>query len=279
MIIRGTHTTSYTYDAPVTLDRHAVRLQPRTGSDQTLRGFEIRVSPAPTAQTHTVDAEGNALNTFWFLNPTTRLEIETRFEVENRRTNPFDFIPSAMSKFPLQLTPEERELLRPSLKAFPSPAIDTLAHQLAASSDGSALGFTLAANRWISENVVPVVRRHGLPRLPENTLDDKKGACRDQAVLLMALCRAKGIPARFVSGYHLKSAADATQHDLHAWAEVWIPDGGWRGFDPTLGLATTDSHIAVAASAFYALAAPVTGSFRGNVIARLPTHAIDLHAV
>ncbi len=279
MIIRGTHTTTYTYDAPVTLDRHIVRLQPRTGGDQTLRRFEIRVNPAPTTQTQTVDAEGNALNVFWFLNATSRLEIETCFEVESLRTNPFDFVPSLSSGFPLQLMPDERELLRPCLKGFPSPEIDTLAHHIAASSDGSALGFTLAANRWISENVASGVRRHGQPRMPEHTLSDKKGACRDQAVLLMALCRAKGIPARFVSGYHLKSAADVTRHDLHAWTEVWLPDGGWRGFDPTLGLATAERHIAVAASAFFALASPVTGCFCGNVIARLPTHAIRLGTI
>jgi transglutaminase-like putative cysteine protease len=51
---------------------------------------------------------------------------------------------------------------------------------------------------------------------------------------------------------------------MHAWAEVYVPGGGWRGYDPTHGLAIADRHIAVAASAQPALAAPVSGTFRGT---------------
>jgi len=276
MILSGTHTTAYIYDAPVTLDMHAVRLQPRTGGDQLLRRFDIEVSPTPVAQTQAIDAEGNALYCFWFIGPTTHLTIKTRFEVENRRANPFDFIPSAMSTLPPQLPPDERELLRPCLKTAASPDIAQLAQALAAGSDGSALGFVAAANGWISTNIRAVSRKHGVPLAPETTLSDRRGACRDQAVLLMALCRDQGIPARFVSGYLLKN--DADPHELHAWAEAWIPGGGWRAFDPTLGLAVADRHVAVAASYVYSLAAPVSGSYRGNVVSRPPTHDVELAA-
>ncbi|MEO0770789.1 MAG: 4Fe-4S binding protein, partial [Cyanobacteria bacterium J06649_4] len=43
-----------------------------------------------------------------------------------------------------------------------------------------------------------------------------------------------------------EDSAEDSNHDLHAWAEVYIPGGGWRGFDPTLGLAVGDRHIAIA---------------------------------
>lgn len=277
MIISGTHLTSYSYDAPVMLDMHAIRLQPRTGGDQLLRRFDIRITPSPAAKTQTVDAEGNALNLFWFLGQTAQLDVETHFEVETLKTNPFDFIPSQPAAMTPQLPPDEREILRPCLsKAIVAPDIENLAQQLAQSSDGSAFSYVLAANRWLYENLSVTVRRHGPPRMPEITLSERKGACRDFALLLMALCRVQGIPARFVSGYHLKKGPDTTGNDLHAWTEVWIPGGGWRGFDPTLGLAVAEHHIAVAASASAALAAPVTGSFHGNVVARLPSHTITL---
>ena len=51
---------------------------------------------------------------------------------------------------------------------------------------------------------------------------------------------------------------------LHAWAEVYIPGGGWRGYDPSSGLAVSDRHIAVASGANHELIAPVSGSFYGD---------------
>jgi len=51
---------------------------------------------------------------------------------------------------------------------------------------------------------------------------------------------------------------------LHAWAEVFLPGGGWRGYDPTLGLAVADRHVALASGATPLQAASVTGSFRGT---------------
>lgn len=71
-----------------------MRLQPRTGGGQFLRRFDIAVSSAPVVQAEVVDLAGNALRLFWFLGATTRLAITTRFEVETRLINPFDFIPS-----------------------------------------------------------------------------------------------------------------------------------------------------------------------------------------
>jgi transglutaminase-like putative cysteine protease len=73
-----------------------------------------------------------------------------------------------------------------------------------------------------------------------------------------------GIAARFVSGYELGSAMNPNGGDLHAWAEVYLQGGGWRGYDPSRGLAVADDHIPVAASSDPALASPVSGSFRGS---------------
>ena len=52
---------------------------------------------------------------------------------------------------------------------------------------------------------------------------------------------------------------------MHAWPEVYLPNGGWRGFDPTHGSAVTDEHVAVAAAADPPDATPIDGSFFGNV--------------
>ena len=75
--------------------------------------------------------------------------------------------------------------------------------------------------------------------------------------------RAVGLAARFVSGYQQGESEQEKRH-LHAWAEVYLPDAGWRAFDPTNGLAVADRHVAVAAAVAPPQTAPVTATYRGN---------------
>ncbi len=56
---------------------------------------------------------------------------------------------------------------------------------------------------------------------------------------------------------------------MHAWAEVYVPGGGWRGYDPSQGLAVAATHVAVAAAADPRLAAPISGTFRGPARSRM----------
>jgi transglutaminase-like putative cysteine protease len=120
----------------------------------------------------------------------------------------------------------------------------------------------------IAESCQYIVREVGDPLPAEVTLTQRKGSCRDLTVLFMEACRALGIAARFLSGYHVPLTDQI--HRLHAWAEVYLPGGGWRGYDPTAGLAVGDPHIVVAAGSTPRMAAPISGSFRGeNITATL----------
>ena len=85
-----------------------------------------------------------------------------------------------------------------------------------------------------------------------------------------------GLAARFASGYAYSEKPDAT--DLHAWGEVFLPGGGWRGYDPSQGLAVADRHVTVAAAANPRDAAPVTGTFRGDGVIAALTAEIELQA-
>ena len=94
-------------------------------------------------------------------------------------------------------------------------------------------------------------------------MEQRQGACRDFAVLFIDACRCVGLAARFVSGYQ-DAYRSMGKRDLHAWAEVYLPGAGWRGYDPTRGLAVADHHVAVAAAADPQNAAPVTATYRGR---------------
>ena len=81
-------------------------------------------------------------------------------------------------------------------------------------------------------------------------------------MLMVACCRVVGLPARFVSGYQLLEPAP-DQYDLHAWAEIYLPGAGWRGFDPSAGGEVTPRYVVLATSSKPELTAAVSGSFSG----------------
>ncbi len=103
------------------------------------------------------------------------------------------------------------------------------------------------------------MREEGMPWEAGVTWRRKQGSCRDLTVLFMEVCRAMGLAARFVSGYEVGDE-ETSQWELHAWAEVYLPGAGWRGYDPTHGLAVGDRHIALAANPLPQYCAPVKGA-------------------
>lgn len=271
------HETRYSFDAPVFLEPHAIRLRPRDGAGQRVARYGITIEPTPTVIAETLDLYGNVVTQSWFEGLTPSLAIDVDFEVETLRSNPFDF---------LLLTPATRPLPWPADKAIP-PAylareagmtanVDALAAEHIAAAEG-VMGFLMSITKSLGESFTVDIREDGEPHPAERTLLARHGSCRDIAVLMVDTCRAAGIPARFVSGY--QEGDPVQEHrDLHAWTEAYVPGAGWRGFDPTLGLAVVDRHIAVAAAPEPPEAAPVTGIFRGRARAILE-HRIQLDVV
>jgi len=92
----------------------------------------------------------------------------------------------------------------------------------------------------------------------------KRGSCRDYSALFMEACRQLGIASRFVSGYLHAPTTEVGGAATHAWAEVYIPGAGWKGFDPTIGEVTGSKHIAVAVARHPETVPPVSGSYIGN---------------
>jgi transglutaminase-like putative cysteine protease len=91
-------------------------------------------------------------------------------------------------------------------------------------------------------------------------LRDRRGVCQDFAHLLIGLCRARKIPARYVSGYLATEAASAT----HAWVEVFLPGYGWRGLDPTHNCQIGETYVKIGNGRDYADVPPISGHYRGT---------------
>ena len=142
------------------------------------------------------------------------------------------------------------------------PAAVDLAQEALMGSDQRGLMFLEQLVEIIKDRV-KYTQRHVGPAWPAGrTLKERVGSCRDLAMLMIETCRCVGLPARFVSGYHLVEPAPK-QYDLHAWAEVYLPGAGWRGFDPSGKGSIDDRYITLATSSKPTLTAAVNGSFSG----------------
>jgi transglutaminase-like putative cysteine protease len=265
MLFEVTHVTTYNYSRPVFLEPHTLRFHPRSDGQQRVNRFELSVNPRPEVVTECLDCEGNIVTEVWFGSLTEAFEVTVGFAVETLRRDPFDYLLSPdAEKLPIQY-PDEAG---PSLVQYmESTGVDRsvieFARSVAQQTNGQTVPFLFLLTQQIHNVCRNVTRQDGDPLSAAATLAARQGSCRDLTVLFMDACRAQGIASRFVSGYQ-EGVSGLSERDLHAWAEVYLPGGGWRSYDPTLGLAVSDRHIAVAASRTSHGAAPITGTFRGT---------------
>jgi len=247
---------------------------------QRLSRFALDISPAPVGRSECLDQDGNVTIEAWFDRPVEQLKLNSSFEVETLRANPFDFILAdpRLATLPFVYPEPVRSALAPSLDTSGETApVRDLARAVVGGASSQTLVFLTALNRTLYDTFRHVIRDVGPPHPPEVTVRSREASCRDLAALFCAACRSMGIAARFVSGYE-RGAAQQELAYMHAWAEVYLPGGGWRGYDPSQGLAVANSHVVVAAAADPRLAAPLSGAYRGSARSKMD-FAISMQVV
>lgn len=270
MRISVAHSTVYRYDTPVCLEPHVFRMRPRVDGAQQLLRHSLVIEPAPAGMTEFLDQDGNVATLAWFAGASPELAVHSACEVTTLRENPFDYILPSSHLFTVPLSYDEplASALAPYRAAGDSEEVREFARSVAEDAGWRTLDFLTELTGAVYERSTHIVRDEGAPLAPEETLRLRTGSCRDLAVLLCAACRSLGVPARFVSGYEI-AAGTADQAHMHAWAEVYLEGAGWRGYDPSRGLAVSTGHVALAAAADSRLAAPITGTFRGTASAQM----------
>lgn len=265
MLLEIVHRTRYHYSAPVFFEPLTVRLRPRTDAVQTVRSHRISLTPNPSGISHCTELDGNNTETIWFNGQHSDLLIEVHTLVETHYGDSLNFLitdPAAMH-LPFKYQPH----LGPALAHYlvreqDDPEVLAFAEEMLLAAKHQTLPFLIQLAAEIPKRFEYSLREHGDPWLPGETMAHGQGSCRDFAMLFIDICRFAGIAARFVSGYCFGDEAAASH--MHAWAEVYLPGAGWRGFDPSRGLLTSDDYVSVAASSRSQDAAPTLGSFRGE---------------
>lgn len=259
------HQTNYFYNQPVILSPHLLRLRPKSDGGQTLREFTLKINPEPLTITNIIDLDGNSCLQIWFNQPTEELLIDVVSEVETHGVNPFQYLLEPWATcLPFDYPISLHSQLQPYRQFYGlnnDPDMAALAQEIMQETEGQVLSFLFNLNDKIYRNCQQIIRLTGEPYLPGNTWKNKQGSCRDFVVLFMDVCRCVGLASRFVSGYQ-EGDLDQGERHLHAWVEVYLPGGGWKGYDPSHGLAVSDRHISLVSSPIPRYCAPVEGNAR-----------------
>ena len=270
------HRSSWTYASPASLGPHLIRLRPASHAAVQVVDYELLVEPEGSVHWQR-DPVGNHVARLTYPAGTRAesLDISVAFICDVHTVNPFDFLVDASCAvapftYPAAWQPE----LAPFLDRTPAflhggERLRAFLESLPMS--GDTVPLLVALNAAVQQRIAYIVREEAGIWTPEETLAAGRGSCRDSAVLLMAVLRSRGIASRFVSGYLIELADQASvvgvapsgtvnRIALHAWVEGYLPGAGWIGLDATSGLLCGEGHVPLACTADPALAAPVEGT-------------------
>ncbi len=264
------HQTRYDFSGNVQLLPHTLRLRPREGHELRMESSRLDISPPATLRWQR-DVEGNSVATATFNTRATSLQINSEVIIQQYDQTPYDFLVADYAvDYPFSYTDEDTVILAPYFSGPDTAGTGSLADWVAEiwQPDESLQTFALLLrlNQRIYEQLSYRVREEEGVQSAEETLAYGTGSCRDAACLFMAAARQLGFAARFVSGYLYSDPASGQAPQAgstHAWAEVFLPGAGWKGFDPTIGNIVGAEHIAVAVARLPESVPPVAGAFHG----------------
>ncbi|HMP73147.1 MAG TPA: transglutaminase family protein [Kiritimatiellia bacterium] len=266
------HRTAYSYDRPVSLSPHVIRLKPAPHCRTPILSYALNIKPSNHFINWQQDPFGNFLARVVFPEPASELVIDVGVVADMIVINPFDFfVESYADAFPFEYPPQLRKELTPYFEApEQGPLFEAYLEGICRESK-PIVTFLVELNQALNQCISYTIRLEPGVQSCEETLSKRSGSCRDSGWLLVQLLRRLGLAARFVSGYLVQLRPDVASldgpsgaaedfTDLHAWAEVYVPGAGWIGLDPTSGLFAGEGHIPLACTPDPVSAAPITGA-------------------
>jgi transglutaminase-like putative cysteine protease len=260
------HTTTYKYDQFITDNKNLIRVYPMETECQHVLSHTISISGNPII-TVTKDSFGNKLGMFTMPNPHNELVIISEIDIQNHSCDKKEkarkasknwddmSILSSDTAFQLFLNPKEMA---------PIPEIKSVVDGFMAQNK-TPFELAMGLNEYVNKQFT---YSPGSTTIESTVLDVwnlKAGVCQDFALLLIYMLRLANLPARYVSGYICPNQ-DGLKGDgaTHAWVDVYIPQFGWLGIDPTNNCCAEEKYVNVAVGRDYQDVAPVKGEFMGQ---------------
>ena len=283
MLLHVVHETRYRYSPVVENAHHVVHLKPSTKGSQKLLRHSLSISPAPAQQRELLDVYGNSRTFFSLQTGHDMLRVTSDSIVATSAGHSLDGVSAA--ELPWE---KVREQFRYRAGAayneaweflFASPYVprDDAFVQFARPSFTPGRPLPEAAHDLMERIYTGMVYESNSTEVNTPALEalrQGKGVCQDFAHIMVACCRAIGLPARYVSGYMLTQpppgkarliGADAS----HAWASVYCPgpdntSGRWLDFDPTNNRPPGEDYVTVATGRDFLDVSPLRGVIRGG---------------
>lgn len=249
------HTTRYSYDQPQRRISQSLRMVPASFDGQKVLDWEISCEGGTIGAEFT-DGAGDEVKTLTVSGPVEQIEIVVRGTVETTDTT------GILKKHKEVIHPAV--YLRDTRLTDPDGGIRVIAATAREHYPDDQLGLAHELARQTAEKVSYTPGTTDQYGTAAQALEAGMGVCQDQAHVLIALARSAGLPARYVTGY-LHSTSDGSSHEAsHAWAEVFVKDIGWVGFDPANTCCPDERHIRLGSGLDALEAAPVRGISFGS---------------
>lgn len=255
MRIRIAYLTSYDYDRPAKALVQQLRLTPRPHEGQHVIRWRVEID-ADGRLRPGEDALGNIVHSLFINGPIGRLTVTVTGDVETADTQ--GVVRGAVERFP------ETVFLRDTPLTVCDPALAEFADDVAAAGGRDTLERLHHLLRAVKQEMVFDTKATESGFTAAQAFKLRRGVCQDLSHIFIAAARRMGAPARYVSGHLAHEDPSNEQEAAHAWAEAFVPNLGWVGFDPANGVCVSEAHVRVAAGLDYRGAAPVRGARYGG---------------
>jgi transglutaminase-like putative cysteine protease len=265
--------TEYRYDAPVTDNLNALRVQPATTATQRVDDFGVRVDPQTRLHQH-LDYYGTTVIEFGISKPHEHLSIDVRARVATKAPPE----PPASRWAAVESDRYRAGAIEFLLPAPGEPDDLRIDEMVGLARDDTPLGALERVVRVIPDRFEYRAGVTYVGSTINDLLEAGAGVCQDFAHLGLVLLRRNGIAARYVSGYLFAPPdgdedSDSAEVETHAWIEALLPgeDGEplWVGVDPTNRCLAGERYVKIGHGRHYQDVPPVKGVFRGTAGAKL----------